>query len=187
MDAEHEQQNEDLEQMGCVIHPVYQNYGFSRGGELPDGEISIYNIKTRHQICPKKQNNGYQSISISTNNSVRTIMLSRFIFECQNQRLISDRMVIDHIDGDIKNNDPTNLQEISQSENLRKRKPYKHEVKRKVESTDCTDDTTQEFSSAGNAARALGITHQRIKDCCKNVICSTKSKTNHHWYTFKYV
>ena len=159
-------------------HPTLVNYGV-------DQEGNIRNVKTQHIIKTYPLKNGYYTVCCSQNGKVKNKLLSRFVYECHNG-LIRGGLVIDHIDGNISNNNILNLQAVTQSENLKKRGPLMR-IKKRVEATKISDNSKQIFETVSKASKTLGIFSQRIKDVCNGITKSSTSKITHDKYTFKYL
>ena len=93
-------------------HPIYKDYAADLNGNIYSfkfGKIKLIN--------PCENNKGYFKFSICYNGKRKTYQIHRFVFECLNNRLIEKNKDIDHIDHDRKNNNISNLREVSKLTN----------------------------------------------------------------------
>lgn len=169
-----------MEQAKLHPHPkeLFKRYGASDDGE-------IYNLNTGKRLQSIKMKNGYYSVTIS-NNKGFSKLLSRFVYECH-KGLIPPKLICDHIDGDIANNKISNLQILTQSENLKRRRPMKKRAFVKVEATNMNDKTKKVYDSMSKASKELQIYTQRIKDVCDGITKTTTSRKDNNKYTFTYL
>ena len=93
------------------IHPIYDNYGANKHGEV----INIF------RSVPRKGsylNTGYLKISVCSSRvkKQKTVRVHRFIWECFNG-IIPEGLVIDHINDKRDDNHLCNLQLMTQQQN----------------------------------------------------------------------
>ena len=167
-----------MEQIETCKHPKYKCYGASKQGE-------IYNLRNGKHLKINRLHNGYFSFSLSENGNSKTFLLSRFVYECH-KGIIPPKMVCDHIDCNIGNNEIDNLQIITQSDNLKKRRPFIHK-KVKIEATNLTTGLKKTYNSYNQATKELKIFPQRIKDVCLGYTKSSTSRNDGNKYIFSYI
>ena len=90
------------------VHPVYHKYASNELGE-------ILNIFTGMKMKQKKGR--YAGFLMSWNGDERNLLSHRFVWECLNQKLIPEGMVIDHINTDCRDNRIENLKLCTMVEN----------------------------------------------------------------------
>ena len=92
-------------------HPIYHEYAADENG-------NIYSFKFGEaKIIKQVENRGYYTFFIYYNDIRKQYRSNRFVFECVNNRLIKDNYEIDHIDRNRKNNQISNLREVSRVTN----------------------------------------------------------------------
>lgn len=94
-------------------HPIFDDY-------LYDDETNeIYCEYLDKIIKPTKHHSGYMVFIAEdfVNSITKSYRVHRFVMECLLGREIKEGYVINHIDGDKTNNLPSNLEEITYSEN----------------------------------------------------------------------
>ena len=87
----------------------YQNYLISEYGD-------VKNKKTKKLLKPTINKKGYETIDLSYS---KRLLIHRLVYETFVGELNLD-LVIDHIDGNKRNNHYSNLQQITSKENTRK-------------------------------------------------------------------
>lgn len=160
-------------------HPVYSSYG-------ADSKGNVYN-KHNKKMSLHDNGNGYFYIGVFIDGKLKVIRASRFIYECFNG-VIEKYKVIDHIDGDKKNNAIDNLQKITQSENCKKHftkfeKTYVPAMK--VEATNVDTGEKKEYKSMSSAAKDLKIQSACVRRICEGLQHMSISKEDEHKYSFK--
>lgn len=170
-------------------HPLYRNYGADEEG----GVWCVKHHKNR-QCKLSITNTGRKIVSVcDPNNGVRkkSVLVSRFVYECHNNTLIQKGMTVDHIDNDKMNDRPDNLQCLSLSENIKKkyRDGYtnKGHLKKPVIGW-CVDNPEQvfHFKSMTSAGREFGICSPCVRNVCENKQPCSVSKKDGKEYSFKY-
>lgn len=107
--------NQQVNRNNIKTHPIYARYSADIDG-------NVYGVKGNLlSLC--NDTGGYPSFRIhdklsSTTNQAMTIRAHRFIWECHNGVITSNK-VINHIDGNKANNCLTNLELVTQKENMR--------------------------------------------------------------------
>lgn len=96
---------------------VYRYWYKNNTGVKVHSKIKVTMANRKHKYRPDKQ---YPKVSFCVKQKVYNIPLSRLIYVWYIED-IPDGMVIDHIDNNPYNNNPSNLQMLSVGENLRKR------------------------------------------------------------------
>ena len=94
-------------------HPIFDDY-------LYDDETNeIYCEYLDRIIKPTKHHSGYMVFIAEdfVNSITKSYRVHRFVMECLLGRKIKEGYVVNHIDGDKTNNLPSNLEEITYSEN----------------------------------------------------------------------
>ena len=96
------------------IHPVYNEYGANRQGE-------VILIAKSTLIKGRDHNSGYRQVNVSRfeDQKFTTVLVHRFIYECYNG-VIPEGMVIDHINDDKKDNRLCNLQLMTKQQKCKK-------------------------------------------------------------------
>lgn len=103
-------------------------FGFSRYSVNVE-EAKVYDHKNKKYKKINPNSNGYVYISLVADSGKTVCMpLHRFIYMAHIGYDLPDNMVVDHVDGDTTNNSISNLELLSQSENLKRRKKYKRTV-----------------------------------------------------------
>ena len=84
----------------------------------------VFNIRSGRELKPK-DNNGYFEVTLSSNISKKHFRVHRLVYQAFVGEL-DDSLVIDHIDGNRKNNHQSNLRQIHTRENTNRAKihPY---------------------------------------------------------------
>ena len=101
-----------------------RKYGY--GDKKPDGTYPTYKVKLEEYVELKlqKHNKGYYMVTIYTNpKKGRPTLVHHLVAECYIGPR-PDKMVIDHIDNNPKNNYYTNLQYVTHQDNILKNAPY---------------------------------------------------------------
>ena len=109
----------DINNMNCEInihdfkvHPIYTKYGANKEGNIIDLSKNKY-VPIYDDGC------GYKCFIIYFNSKQKNYKAHRFIWECFNG-IISDDIVMDHINNNKTDNKLENLQSITQSQNIKK-------------------------------------------------------------------
>lgn len=152
-------------------HPVYKNYGATKGGE-------VYNIKKHNKLSVRKDRYGY--IYVSVKGSRR---LARFVYECF-YGLIEHGLVIDHKNSVRHQDNIDNLQKITQSANVKKRRSVPIIERRRVEAKN--GDVSMSFKSLTKAGKFLGICEPSVRRVCEGTQKTAIAK-NGDRIIFKYV
>jgi hypothetical protein len=111
----------------------------------------------------------------------------RIIYECYNG-LIKEGFVTDHIDSNPQNNKLSNLQAITQSENVKRRGTCKHLKNAKcVASKDIHTGEERIFQSMTKASRYFDICRSSIRFVAEGIYKSAISKKTGHISQFVYI
>ena len=122
------------------VHPIYSQYSVNKKGQILS--------KNRKKILKlgSKIGNGYQYFSLRINNTQKTYLVSRFVYECFKGNIPDDKEV-DHIDNNKQNNSIKNLQLLTHKENTRKSHC------KKVKSFNIETREEKNFKSVNEAAK----------------------------------
>lgn len=144
--------------------PGNENYAVSRYGEVVN--------KSTKTILKGSVRNGYRRVGIGSKTySVHLLVWRAFVGE------ISEKMQIDHIDGNRANNNLENLRMVSQSDNMKNSYRNGHEGQVKVYQYDLDGNFIRVYSTIAEAAADMGVTHAAIKDASnRKGTCS-----NYYW------
>ena len=93
-------------------HPIYSAYAADKFGDIYSLKFGKINM-----IRSRVSKEGYLRFNICLGGSRKTYLSHRFVFECVNNRLIEKNKQIDHINHDKKDNNITNLREVSVTTN----------------------------------------------------------------------
>lgn len=122
-------------------HPNYLGY-------LADESGRVFSLKSNKYLKPSDNGRGYLTIMIKNNDGIwKRVLIHRFVAECYYG---ISQLVVNHIDGDKKNNCITNLEFCSQKDN----------VKHSWENGLCSH---LPFLRSENQKNKIGIKHQRSK------------------------
>ena len=96
-------------------HPIFDDYYYN------DETHEIYCEYLDKVIIPTKHHSGYMVFIAEDfiESKTKSYRVHRFIMECLLGREIKEGYVVNHIDGDKTNNLPSNLEEITYSENTK--------------------------------------------------------------------
>lgn len=89
-------------------------FGYEETHMINYNTIEVVNRKTKNILIPQERN-GYQRINMGT----KRVSLHVLLWESYNKRKVPDDMEIDHIDGNKKNNNISNLKLATRSENMK--------------------------------------------------------------------
>ena len=157
-------------------HPVLVNYEASR-----DGIVRNRKLKKPVGVV---SNAGYLRFSAGKKKYHNHLI----IFECFNG-LIKEGLVIDHLDGCPQNNLLSNLQAVTQSENLKKGRTgtCKSVGKRPIVSFDTETNEQKTFQSMNAAAKYFDICISSVQRVAEHVTNTAFSKRFKHKIEFKYI
>lgn len=102
----------------------------------PDGEKLWSHIK-RKFMAIQVTKRGYKRVGLTLNKKQKYFYFHRLVYLTYNGE-IPDNMTVDHIDGNKSNNNPSNLQLLTNIDNVRKSilgKPISDETKKKISNT----------------------------------------------------
>lgn len=157
-----------------VLIKDYPNYMVSNTGK-------VKNIRTKRLLKSCESNNGgYLEVSLWKNNSGQTYRIHRLVYSNFNKDYGLKGYVINHIDGNKKNNNLNNLEKISyQDNNLHAEYVIKtHKCAKPVYQINEKEEIIAEFASIGEAARKTSINN--ISRAIKN-----KTKAGGYYWKFK--
>lgn len=131
----------------------------------------VWNTKT-NRILAGKQSSGYIRYELTYNSKHRTFLGHRLVYYAFNQDkfdIFDTSRIINHIDGDKKNNKLDNLEEVTKSENMLHSYYITKTNKRTkpVIQYDSDMNIIKEFPSANQAARETGILQNLITSACQ--------------------
>ena len=156
-------------------HPVITNYEASS-----DGVVRNRGLK---KPVGSVNNQGY----LFTVGGKKRYLNHRFAFECF-YGLIEDDFVIDHIDYNPKNNSLSNLQVITQSENIKRGKTGKCSKKaRPVKSLNTITNEEKIFQSMNEAGRHFDICSSSVHFVAEGITKTAISKKSGQKIQFSYV
>ena len=104
--------------------------------------------------------NGYEQVALSRSGESKTVRVHRLVCEAFNGSPIGENMVVDHIDGNKRNNRAVNLRWVTQSQNVRSAHDLHLCDDRPVVAFNEEGDVIH-FSS-GRAARAAGFRPETV-------------------------
>ena len=155
-------------------HPIYSKYFASEDGQILS--------KKRKKILKfwLNRDKGYQYFSLYINNTKKTYLVSRFVYECFKGNIPDDKEV-DHLDNNKENNSIKNLQLLTRKENVRK------SCCKKVKSFNIETRKEKKFKSVNEAAKYNCISPSAVCLNCKKITKTTKSKRDDMVYIFNYL
>ena len=156
-------------------HTIHVNYEAS-----PDGVVRNYRLKKPVGIV---NSHGYLLFGAGK----KKYLCHRKVYECH-KGLIKDGFVIDQIDSNPRNNALSNLQCITESENLRKGKNGK--CSKQSKSIKSFDETTHEeriFQSMNAAGNYFDICTPSVRYVAENITKSAYSKRFKNRIQFSYI
>ena len=155
-------------------HPVLVNYEASR-----EGVVRNRRLKKPVGVV---SNQGYLRFGAGG----KMYLCQRIIYETFNG-LIEDDLVIDHVDSDPLNNSLSNLQAISQSENVKRgRTGENSNHPRPVQSFDITTNEKRVFQSMYSAGKYFGICSHSVRCVAEGITKTALSKKNGNRVKFSY-
>ena len=155
-------------------HPIYSKYFASEDGQI---------LSKKHKKILKfwlNRDKGYQYFSLFINNTQKSYLVSRFVYECFKGDIPNDKEV-DHIDSNKENNSINNLQLLTHKENVRKSRC------KKVKSFNIETREEKNFKSLNEAAKYNCISPSTVCLNCKKRIKVVKSKRDGMIYVFNYI
>ena len=98
-------------------HPIFQNYSADAAGNCygPRGLLTLHT-----------SNRDYLQLTVRNAGKNKTMLASRFIYECVKGDLLVDGQEIDHEDRDQKNNCIENLRVATHGQNGQNKRKYKN-------------------------------------------------------------
>jgi hypothetical protein len=166
-------------------HPIYTNYASDKNG-------NVINLVIQKFLVAQCHKNNYKLIYIRIKpNAQKKYMLHRFIYECHNGLIPSDKE-IDHIDNNRSNNKLENLQLLSHRENNNKSnisRNFKRNSNVCIKSTCIETGELDHFHSYSSVQRDLGIHSAIVYMICnvENGVKSGKSKIDGKYYRFEFI
>ena len=165
------------------VHPVYNQYAASKCGK-------IVSIDRETILLGNPSNTNYLQCTVRAKNTKnqKTVPFHRFVYECYHG-IISDGLVIVHINDDKIDNRLCNLQLVTIKENSLK--GAKNQVRRspppEVVAINLTTGERHFFPSITRTGRELGFVPQIVQDICEEKRQSTRSKFDEYCYRFEYL
>jgi len=109
----------------------------------------VYGHKHKKYLKLDLNNYGYYSIKLCKNSKIKTFLLHRLVYEAYNG-VIPDKMCIDHIDNNPKNNNIENLRLATISQNAMNKKVNKNNLSTGYKNIRKTKCNTYEVSISKN-------------------------------------
>ena len=156
-------------------HPSYKKYFASK-----DGQILSLKRKEKKILKLLTKGKDYLYFGLYINNTQKTCLVSRFVYECFKGNIPDDKEV-DHMDNNKENNSIKNLQLLSHKENIRKSRC------KKVKSFNIETRKEKKFKSVNEAAKYNRISPSAVCLNCKKITKTTKSKRDNMIYVFNYM
>lgn len=164
-------------------HPVYDQYAASECGK-------IVNIDREAILLGFLTNTGYLQCKVRVKNTRnrKGVLVHRFVYECY-RGIISDGLVIDHINDDRIHNRLSNLQLLTTKENNIKaaKNRFTRSPPQPVVAINLTTSERHYFPRMIRAGKELGIEKRGIQYICERIRRSTRSKFDDYWYRFEYL
>lgn len=125
---------------------------------------------------------GYESVTLSLRGKTKHYLIHHLVWETFNEKKREKDFVIDHIDGNKKNNHLDNLRCISKSENVNFAL-YEQKTNKNCKAVVAYKgkEKVGEFSSIAAASRELQVDASSISKCCKGKAKTVKG------FTFSYL
>lgn len=158
-------------------HPIYKGYYADKFGH-------VINNKTK-RLIGRLNDCGYIRISFRVP-ELKHMQAHRFIYECWNE-VISDEMVINHIDEIKNNNFLDNLELVTASENSKKSTKLNkinkegHHKPKAVCGTCEALNKKKEYKSLRDAERKTGCNHCSIQRVCDGEYNTVTDKDGNKW------
>ena len=146
----------------------------------------VLSIKSKKPLKQNPNSNGYPTISLYSfgkmnTTTVHSIVARAFVHKPKQ----IERLVVDHIDGNKSNNHYSNLEFVTQKENVHRAirsGVHKPRIKQKpVQQIDMDGNFVHVFDSASEAARLTGFSQVGISRCARG------ERNKHKGYNWIYV
>ncbi|ASZ71206.1 putative HNH endonuclease [Lactococcus phage 37201] len=134
---------------------------------------NVYSLSKNKMMKPTLQKNGYYKIYICNKNT----WLHRFIMEAFNGK--SD-LTVDHIDGNVQNNNLSNLEYVTQAENTRRMfervgtAHLKNNLNGEIYGCKKLVYKGLKFNSINELARKMGLNRKTVKNRIKKGILNVE-------------
>lgn len=149
----------------------FENYSVNENGEV---------FSTRGKLlCQWTDNVGYKQVVLYKDGKRHYKRVHRLIYEAFNGK-IPDKLIINHIDEDKNNNNLSNLEIITNRENI---KYFHHYNELKSYDISVYNKNDGSFHNRYNSLRSLSIDLKLNRKTVANIINGTK-KTNNYNYIF---
>ncbi len=127
----------------------------------------VYGHKRKKYLKPSLNIDGYYQLKLYKNNKQKTFKLHRIIYEAHNG-VIPDKMFIDHIDNNPKNNNIENLRLANRSENQHNQKVNKNNLSTGYKNIRKTKFNTYQVSIKKNNKVVYDKTFKTLEEAILN-------------------
>ena len=169
------------------VHPLYTHYGYNTS------DNNIYHIHLNNIVKQREMNGGYKMCMVSNDETQKSILCHRFIWECCNDSIIPKNYEIDHINRDRLDNRIENLRCISINENRKHRDhtniikygKIAHTLQRYIKAIHMDTTDVNCFKCKSQCAKYYGISPAMVYLIVENL--SKAANTNKGKIKFEYI